>query len=140
MQFYLSHSRPRKISCYNCGSNKHIGPECKELSMEEMTKSNNLFSPLIESYDFTLSNYSFFSAISFKLWWWYKWRRIMNVASSILYTQQSKCQVWNKMKTHLPACLLFGSLFHLTLWPFAFDKFGTLLFISIIRLVSCNNN
>lgn len=31
--------RPRKISCYNCGSNKHIGPECKELSMEEMTKS-----------------------------------------------------------------------------------------------------
>lgn len=31
--------RPRKISCYNCGSNTHLGPECKEASMEEMTRS-----------------------------------------------------------------------------------------------------
>ncbi|OXA65127.1 uncharacterized protein LOC110847525 isoform X2 [Folsomia candida] len=30
--------RPRRISCYNCGSNQHVGPECKEMSMEEMTK------------------------------------------------------------------------------------------------------
>lgn len=30
--------RPRKISCYNCGANTHLGPDCKEGSMEEMTR------------------------------------------------------------------------------------------------------
>lgn len=30
--------RPRKISCYNCGASNHLGPDCKEGSMEEMTR------------------------------------------------------------------------------------------------------
>ncbi|CAL8102314.1 unnamed protein product [Orchesella dallaii] len=30
--------RPRKISCYNCGASTHLGPDCKEGSMEEMTR------------------------------------------------------------------------------------------------------
>lgn len=33
---------PKKISCYNCGSNQHIGPECKQMSMEEMTKCKRM--------------------------------------------------------------------------------------------------
>lgn len=30
--------RSRNMSCFNCGSKTHYGQDCKELSMEEMTK------------------------------------------------------------------------------------------------------
>ena len=29
---------PAKISCYNCGSNSHLATDCKDLTMEELTK------------------------------------------------------------------------------------------------------
>ena len=29
---------PAKISCYNCGSNNHLATDCKDLTMEDLTK------------------------------------------------------------------------------------------------------
>ncbi|KAK3590794.1 hypothetical protein CHS0354_038732 [Potamilus streckersoni] len=31
-----SGTRPRNISCYNCGASGHLGPECPEETMEQM--------------------------------------------------------------------------------------------------------
>ncbi|KAK3579816.1 hypothetical protein CHS0354_021009 [Potamilus streckersoni] len=40
--------RPKKISCYNCGSSKHLGPECTKPTMDEMINALHMIHRIIE--------------------------------------------------------------------------------------------